>query len=79
MSEANVYDNKPKSAELEKGEEYFWCACGNSKNGQFCDGSHRGTKFSPLVFKAEQSKKVFFCTCKQTKDQPLCDGSHNLK
>ena len=42
-----------------------------------CDGSHKGTAFSPIVYKADQSKKVFFCTCKQTNDQPMCDGSHN--
>ena len=43
----------------------------------FCDGSHKGTDFRPLIYKADQSK-VFFCTCKQTNDQPMCDGSHNI-
>ena len=65
--------------EVEQGKSYYWCSCGKSFKQPFCDGSHKGTKFSPLVYKAEQSKKVFFCTCKKTKDQPLCDGSHNLK
>ena len=45
----------------------------------FCDGSHKGTEFTPFKYLAEQSKKVFFCSCKQTNDQPLCDGSHNIK
>ena len=45
----------------------------------FCDGSHNGSEFGPLTYKADQSKKVFFCTCKQTNDQPMCDGSHNSK
>ena len=70
---------RPFPIEVESGSDYFWCSCGKSKKQPFCDGSHKGTEFLPLVFKAEQSKKVFFCTCKQTKDQPLCDGSHNLK
>ena len=43
----------------------------------FCDASHKGTKFSPVVYKAEETKKMFFCACKQTNNQPFCDGSHN--
>ena len=62
-----------------EGNSYYWCTCGLSKKQPFCDGSHKGTTFKPLLFKAEQSKKVFFCTCKQTNDQPMCDGSHNVK
>ena len=26
---------------------YWWCACGRSKNQPFCDGSHKGTSFTP--------------------------------
>ena len=62
---------------VEEGKSYFWCTCGKSSKQPFCDGSHKGTEFTPLAYKAEESKKVFFCTCKQTDDQPLCDGSHN--
>ena len=71
--------NNPIGVDVLEGKSYFWCTCGKSCKQPFCDGSHKGTEFSPLVYKAEQSKKVFFCTCKKTKDQPLCDGSHNLK
>ncbi len=71
--------NSPIGVDVLEGKSYFWCTCGKSCKQPFCDGSHKGTEFSPLVYKAEQSKKVFFCTCKKTKDQPLCDGSHNLK
>ena len=71
--------DNPIGVDVVEGKSYFWCACGKSLKQPFCDGSHKGTEFSSLVYKAEQSKKVFFCTCKQTKDQPLCDGSHNLK
>ena len=65
--------------DVEQGKSYFWCSCGKSSKQPFCDGSHKGTSFAPMQYKAEQSKKVFFCTCKLTKDQPLCDGSHNIK
>tara|TARA_B100000945_G_scaffold317276_1_gene319795 strand:- start:310 stop:543 length:234 start_codon:yes stop_codon:yes gene_type:complete len=71
--------DNPIGVNVLEGKSYFWCTCGKSSIQPFCDGSHKGTAFSPLIYKAEQSKKVFFCTCKQTKDQPLCDGSHNLK
>ena len=69
----------PIGINVTEGKTYFWCTCGKSLKQPFCDGSHKGTSFKPLPFKAEQSKKLFFCTCKLTKDQPLCDGSHNIK
>ena len=62
-----------------EGKSYYRCACGKSSKQPFCDGSHKGSEFGPLSWKADQSKKVFFCTCKATKDQPMCDGSHNAK
>ena len=79
MTKALRAGDNPIGVEVVEGKSYFWCTCGKSLKQPFCDGCHKGTEFSPLIFKAEQSKKVFFCTCKQTKDQPLCDGSHNLK
>ena len=69
----------PIGIDVIEGKSYYWCTCGKSSKQPFCDGSHTGSEFGPLTYKAEQSKKVFFCTCKQTNDQPLCDGSHNAK
>ena len=66
----------PLPIEVKAGEEYWWCACGRSKDQPFCDGSHEGTGFEPMQFIAPESKLVFFCTCKRTKTMPLCDGSH---
>ena len=63
--------------EVESGKEYWWCACGRSKNQPFCDGSHKGTAFSPLVHTAEKNGTVYFCGCKQAKTPPLCDGTHS--
>ena len=36
---------------VQKGEKkkYAWCACGESTNQPFCDGSHKGTGFSPIL------------------------------
>jgi CDGSH-type Zn-finger protein len=47
-----------------------------SKNQPFCDGSHKGSSFSPVQWMAPESKQVWFCTCKQTATQPLCSGAH---
>nr|WP_246345469.1 CDGSH iron-sulfur domain-containing protein [endosymbiont of Lamellibrachia barhami] len=61
---------------MQAGKEYWWCACGRSKNQPFCDGSHQGTEFSPLGFRAEKSGEAWLCMCKQTANPPYCDGSH---
>jgi CDGSH-type Zn-finger protein len=55
---------------------WFWCACGRSANQPFCDGSHRGTGFQPLVVKIDEKQMVKWCTCKQTKTPPFCDHTH---
>lgn len=72
-----IAQKEPYAVEVEEGKSYFWCACGRSKSQPFCDGSHKGTAFSPVKYTAEASKKVFFCGCKHTANQPLCDGTHN--
>ncbi len=79
MTKGKIAANTPIGINVLEGNSYYWCTCGLSKKQPFCDGSHKGTTFKPLLFKADQSKKVFFCTCKQTNDQPMCDGSHNVK
>ncbi len=52
--------------EVKAGKRYLWCACGRSKSQPFCDGSHAGTGFLPVAFKAERDEDVIFCGCKQT-------------
>ncbi|MBV1906158.1 MAG: CDGSH iron-sulfur domain-containing protein [Pseudomonadales bacterium] len=77
MSEPTRASDKPYIVEVESGKSYFWCACGESKKQPFCDGTHKGSSFTPVKYEATQSKKVFFCGCKITASQPLCDGSHS--
>ena len=76
MSKPTVAANKPIKIELKSGEKYFFCACGKSATQPFCDGSHKGTGFSPKVFLAEKEEDARLCMCKQTSDPPYCDGTH---
>lgn len=77
MSEPKRASDAPIPVDVEEGKTYFWCACGLSKKQPFCDGSHKGTEFTPVRYQATASRKVWFCGCKQTAKAPLCDGSHN--
>jgi CDGSH-type Zn-finger protein len=71
-----IAGREPIGVAVEAGKDYWWCACGLSKKQPFCDGSHRGSAFSPLQWQATESRQVWFCTCKQTATQPLCNGAH---
>lgn len=74
---AEIAQKSPYAVDVEAGKNYYWCACGKSKSQPFCDGSHQGTTFAPVEYKAETSKTVYFCGCKHTANQPLCDGAHS--
>ena len=76
MEKPKIADTKPTGIEIKSGEEYYWCACGQSKNQPFCDGSHRGTEFTPLHFVADETKTAYLCMCKHSKNSPYCDGTH---
>lgn len=75
MEEPIIAQKSPYVMELEAGT-YFWCACGQSKDQPFCDGSHRGTSLTPVEFTLTEKKTVAPCGCKHTKTPPFCDGSH---
>lgn len=76
MKKAYIAGTSPKPIEMEAGETRYWCSCGLSKNQPFCDGSHKGTDFTPLKYTAESDGPIYFCQCKKSKKAPLCDGSH---
>ena len=56
---------------------YYWCSCGRSKAQPFCDGSHKGSGFSPLKVEITEAKTVAWCACKYSQNPPFCDGSHS--
>ena len=76
MSDPKVAANRPVVLELEPGKSYWWCSCGRSAGQPFCDGSHKGTEFTPLETKVEERKSYALCQCKRTATVPWCDGSH---
>ena len=75
--------NKPicaqKSPYVLTGEKkkYAWCACGKSEKQPFCDGSHKGTDYSPIVVTNDKYGNIAWCGCKNTSNPPYCDGSHS--
>jgi CDGSH-type Zn-finger protein len=77
MAEPTIAQKGPYMIHVEAGKDYWWCACGRSKSQPFCDGSHKGSEFSPLQWKASESKAVYFCGCKHGAKRPLCDGTHS--
>src|SRR5688572_21075055 len=74
--EPEIAGMEPITLDVVKGETYWWCACGRSKEQPFCDGSHEGTRFEPLEWTSPRSRPIMFCTCKRTKTPPFCDDSH---
>ena len=66
----------PVKVNLEAGQTYHYCTCGRSADGVLCDGSHKGTGFTPMAFSVEKRGEYHLCLCKKSKNKPFCDGSH---
>jgi CDGSH-type Zn-finger protein len=60
----------------EKARKVAWCRCGRSANQPYCDGSHKGSEFSPIVVDLAEDKLVKWCGCKHSGNKPYCDGTH---
>ena len=75
MTDRVIAQKSPYAVNLKPGD-YFWCACGRSKNQPFCDGSHKGTDFTPTKFTLTEEKTVYLCGCKHTATAPFCNGVH---
>jgi len=76
MEQPTVAQKSPFSVNVESGKKYWWCSCGRSKNQPFCDGTHKGSSFSPVMYEATKTETKWFCGCKVTEGKPFCDGSH---
>lgn len=60
MAAPKIAAKEPREVELKAGKVYAWCACGQSSNQPFCDGSHKGSAFSPEVLKPKSQKQFGF-------------------
>ncbi len=76
MDKPAVPQKKPFVMKIEPGK-YAWCACGKSASQPYCDGSHKGTQFKPLIEVIDKPKNVAWCGCKSSATPPFCDGSHS--
>jgi CDGSH-type Zn-finger protein len=76
MAEPEIAQKAPYVMKVKPGR-YSWCACGMSSNQPFCDGSHKGTEFSPIRLELTEEKQVAWCGCKRSGNKPFCDGTHN--
>ncbi len=66
----------PVKMYLDKNKKYAWCSCGRTERLPFCDGTHKGSGYNPLIFKVEEDKEYYLCKCGNTKKAPFCDGTH---
>jgi len=77
MPEPKIFQKSPIVKD-EKAGTYYWCSCGQSVNQPYCDGSHKGSSFSPMKIEITEDKKVAWCACKNTKNGCYCDGTHKI-
>ncbi|MSU23977.1 MAG: CDGSH iron-sulfur domain-containing protein [Opitutus sp.] len=75
MSQPIIAQKAPMVKDTAPGT-YWWCTCGASKSQPFCDGSHKGTAFSPLQVEVAEQKTIAWCACKHSGNGAACDGSH---
>lgn len=75
MEKPNIAQKAPYAVDMKPGT-YYWCACGLSNKQPFCDGSHKGTAFTPCKEEVSEEKKVYWCGCKQSGKGAYCDGTH---
>lgn len=75
MAEPIIAQKSPYVMDMKPGT-YYWCACGKSNNQPFCNGSHKGSEFTPMHVEIAEEKKVAWCGCKHSAKKPFCDGAH---
>ena len=70
------WQDHPFGVSVKKGDTVAFCMCNNSKNGPYCDGSHKGTGITPKVITFDKDDVLHACGCQHSKNRPYCDGTH---
>ncbi len=70
------FQDSPFIIDVKAGETKAICRCGKTNNPPFCDGSHRGTEFTPERVTFDEDKKAAICGCGKSEKFPFCDGTH---
>ncbi|CDR94007.1 hypothetical protein, conserved [Babesia bigemina] len=66
----------PYIVKVKPSQVYWWCSCGRSQRQPWCDGSHKGTQFKPVMYVPRHNATRLMCGCKYSYRKPFCDGSH---
>ena len=61
----------PYKIKVEKNKIYFWCACGLSQKQPFCDGSHKGSGYTPNLVEIAEDKKIASLSQKSGAEVPF--------
>ena len=75
MEKPKIAQKAPFVQDVKAGT-YYYCTCGESSKQPFCDGSHKGTSFTPSPVEIAEDRKVAWCGCKQSAKGAFCDGAH---
>lgn len=71
-----MWQDHPFEVKVEAGKSVALCMCGNTGNPPYCDGSHKGSEFSPEVVRYDKAKTLWVCGCGKSGVRPFCDGTH---
>ncbi|GAB4191855.1 MAG: hypothetical protein Kow00108_26650 [Calditrichia bacterium] len=71
-----MWQKEPFLIEVKAGDTIYFCKCGKSESGPYCDGSHKGSGIEPYEETFSEDTVVYACGCQQSTARPYCDGSH---
>ncbi len=79
MAEEPKIAQKGPYVKDEQAGRKMWCACGQTQNQPYCDGSHArlNTGIRPVPADLAAPRRVAWCGCRHSANKPFCDGSHN--
>ncbi len=72
-----MYKEQPFFIIDEKPGKVAYCTCKMSSNMPYCDGSHAGTSYKPIIVEVQKARRVAVCGCGKSDKMPYCDGKHD--